>query len=519
MVTFFKKQVNRHTNFGMEMVQQTFTNTVAFGNEVQVTLNRCGDLLSEMFVEVHLPAITAVWNKRTGNGGYGICCAYAVEDACDPCADGVAPCAPCDENKRHTKVQGGVFGEERIERRGHSGYSEYGSSSSDYYGDSTSSSRSSSSSGGSSGSSGSSSGYGSSSGSSSDSSTGSSSRTDSCTGIRGPWAHWVNNIGFALIERASCSIGGQVVDIEYGQFMNIWEELSSPPGKRLREMTGNFNTVAECVEFAAQPRTLYVPLKFWFTQDYADALPLVSLQFHMVQISVTFAALEKCIVVSHEDVQVVRCVDGAVVTKTDINAHLDSRYIYLDMEERDCFACGSFTTLIKQVQTFTQTASRTNNCHAILNFNHPCAALYWFIQRRCNVDRGRPFDYSGAFGRDPITNVSLTLNSLPVFNHEASYFRLVEPYTYMTNIPKNFIYMYSFALHPESNQPSGSINFSRIDSIEMSFCFQNAIAHEDLAICVFAQTWNFLKVKDGLGGLMYSSNPVCVGSNLAVNWI
>ena len=316
----------------------------------------------------------------------------------------------------------------------------------------------------------------------------------------------MNNIGHAIIDTSEFAIGGQVVDRQYGQFLNIWEELTGAPGKRLREMTGNFNTVAECVEFAKFPRTLYIPLEFWFTQDTCNALPLVSLQFHGAQINIKFSPLEKCIVVSHENVQVVRCVDGAPITKSDFAAHLDTRYIYLDMEERDMFACGSFTQLIRQVQTYTQTSTRTNNIHVNLNFNHPTIALFWFLQRRCLVERGRLFDYSGAFGQDPITNCSLTLNSLTVFNHEAPYFRLVEPWRCMTNIPRSkFIYMYAFALHPESTQPSGSINLSRIDSIEMQFCIQNAIAHEDLQVCVFALSWNICRYKDGLGGLMFSS--------------
>jgi hypothetical protein len=514
-VTFFRCATQKHTNFGSELVQQTFTNTVAFGNEVQITLNRCGDLLAKVYVEVHLPAIAAVWNKHNGHGTYGSCCAFPVEEPCDPCGDGELRCAPCNENKSHTRVQGGVFGHD-----GGSGssYSDYGSSSGDYYGDTPSSS--------SCGSSSSSTGCGTSSssstgcGSSSDSSSYSSSSTDSCTGIRGPWAHWVNAIGHALIERSQFSIGGQVIDTCYGMFMHIWDELTAPAGKHLRKMIGKFNTTAELVAYSQAPQVLYVPLPYYFTQDYCDAFPIVSCQFHQFQISVKFSNLEKCIVVSHENVQVVRCVDGAVITKQDLNAHLDSRYIYLDMEERDMFACGSFNQAIKQVQSYSQTASRTNNCHAILNFNHPTLALIWVGQRKCKAERGGTFDFSGKYGLAPFTNCALTLNSLTVFNHHASYFQLVEPYEHFTNVQNyNYIYSYSFALHPESHQPSGSVNFSRIDSIEMQFCFQGAIAHEDLAIYVFAISWNILKYKDGLGGLMYSSNPMCSGSDLAITWI
>ena len=40
------------------------------------------------------------------------------------------------------------------------------------------------------------------------------------------YKRWVNNIGHALIEEASISIGGEVIDRQYSEWLDIWNELT-----------------------------------------------------------------------------------------------------------------------------------------------------------------------------------------------------------------------------------------------------------------------------------------------------
>jgi hypothetical protein len=106
------------------------------------------------------------------------------------------------------------------------------------------------------------------------------------------------------------------------------------------------------------------------------------------------------------------------------------------------------------------------------------------------------------------------LNNLPRFApKEGRYFRLVQPYQSHTNIPKHYIYSYSFALHPEDPQPSGSCNFSRIDNIELTFEMQDRINQSnaqngglaDYQVIVYARSWNVLRFRDGLAGVAFSN--------------
>ena len=86
---------------------------------------------------------------------------------------------------------------------------------------------------------------------------------------------------------------------------------------------------------------------------------------------------------------------------------------------------------------------------------------------------------------------------------DAKYFRLVQPFYHHTRIPNNFIYCYSFAIKPEHHQPSGTLNFSRIDNCQLSLtCIQNS---NSCNVNVYAINYNIFKIMSGMGGLLYSN--------------
>mgnify|MGYP000924632797 CR=1 FL=1 len=50
-ITFFKVVYRRHTNFSMEAIEQTLNGSTGFGNKVNATISRNGDLISRMYYE------------------------------------------------------------------------------------------------------------------------------------------------------------------------------------------------------------------------------------------------------------------------------------------------------------------------------------------------------------------------------------------------------------------------------------------------------------------------------------
>ena len=65
------------------------------------------------------------------------------------------------------------------------------------------------------------------------------------------------------------------------------------------------------------------------------------------------------------------------------------------------------------------------------------------------------------------------------------------------------IYCYSFALKPEEHQPSGSCNFSRIDSASLEF--DDNVGDTATTFKLFALNYNVLRIMSGMGGLAYSN--------------
>jgi hypothetical protein len=80
----------------------------------------------------------------------------------------------------------------------------------------------------------------------------------------------------------------------------------------------------------------------------------------------------------------------------------------------------------------------------------------------------------------------------------------------------NPINVYSFALRPEEHQPSGTCNFSRIDSATLVFnSVTNATVGDDAGTFpsksfpynfrLYAVNYNIFRIMSGMGGLAYSN--------------
>jgi hypothetical protein len=67
----------------------------------------------------------------------------------------------------------------------------------------------------------------------------------------------------------------------------------------------------------------------------------------------------------------------------------------------------------------------------------------------------------------------------------------------------NNIYCYSFALHPENHQPSGTCNFSRIDTAYLQS--NNNFGGSSSSLKIFAVNYNVLRIIGGMGSLAFSN--------------
>ena len=249
---------------------------------------------------------------------------------------------------------------------------------------------------------------------------------------------WLNYIGHRLIKQVELEIGGQRIDRQYGDWMQIWTQLSTDAGNVavLDSMIGNTHdlvlmkrrgalsldvtcatseTTISCVPRAGTPaKTLYIPLQFWFCRNPGVAIPLIALQYHEVRINVDFETWQNC---QYYERSTGSPQPAAAQSLAAASLYVD--YVYLDTEERRRFAQQSHEYLIEQVQ-YTGAESITSSSNKIqLNFNHPVKELFWVVQRDSFVDcstsqwlasvgGAQPFNYSDDFSTDGIITSLLT---------------------------------------------------------------------------------------------------------------
>jgi len=333
------------------------------------------------------------------------------------------------------------------------------------------------------------------------------------------------NPGHNLLKEVEVEIGGQRIDRIYSHWINTWTELTEEmrPAKitadgkyrssdlatdgedanvlpsMYQRMAGAIKATGETSEVFTE-KNVFVPLPFWFCRNPGLALPLIALQYHEVKLKVTFETAAN--------------LAGTALTGSLSGLKVWADYIYLDTDERRRFAQVSHEYLIEQLQYQSEARGATFK----LNFNHPVKELIWAGKRATMSIHGgpsNPMDLQTTAGvklsDDTSTTVTLKLNGHERFApRQDNYFTRVQPWQFHSKPgggPKaDAVHVYSFALKPEEHQPSGTCNFSRIDSAELVYNKSVAGADKDVdGIHIYAVNYNVLRIMSGMGGLAYSN--------------
>jgi len=439
-------------------------------------------------------------------------------------------------------------------------------------------------------------------------------------------------LGYALLKKLEVEIGGQIIDTHYGEWLYLWENLTSSYDNSCKldamvggTLGGTSTTLTSC---GGRPGVLYIPLQFWFCRNPGLALPLIALQYHEVRMNITLAASTD--LVSRGSYASVSAAAAALPQLKDMALYID--YIYLDVDERRRFAQQSHEYLIDQLQYGLQQTLTTASARIDLTLNHPVKELVWVFQDAQKTDCGsaatitagytQPFVYDdivnrcrlqingqdrfderygdyfwkvqpyqhhsgGAFwptrqlanavtvtGTPNAGVVAFTLNAATATSHTytltaggpivpgmlltgtaaagivitavtvstattgtitTASFASSTPLTYTAANPTgtgnngvadleaitstgsttttyqvaNPINVYSFALQPEEHQPSGTCNFSRIDTTTLVFdSFKTGTyptKSRPFNFRMYAVNYNIFRVMSGMGGLAYSN--------------
>ncbi|ADQ91231.1 hypothetical protein BpV2_064 [Bathycoccus sp. RCC1105 virus BpV2] len=246
------------------------------------------------------------------------------------------------------------------------------------------------------------------------------------------------------ISKVELLIGGQVIDEQDYEF-------SSNLAPTVMNQTYSKSTYVD---------EAFYPLRFSFCENAQSAIPLIALQYHDVELRITW---------------------GATATA---DAEVYVQFIHLDTDERTALSSTPQNMLITQTQKAVASASKTQE----LNFNHPMKYLV-----AANDTNAIP-------GTDKLklqingTDVTDAKTVIPHFTSTPIYY-----HTTAGNCSADNLILIPFCLDTAKVQPTGSLNFSRLDSARL------VSDNTSFANTIYAVNYNILRIENGMGGLMYSN--------------
>ena len=258
----------------------------------------------------------------------------------------------------------------------------------------------------------------------------------------------------ALISKIELLIGGQVVDTQDSTYSTLIAPSLSATSQSKSVLGGLYDGAGTAK---------FYPLRFAFCENWQSALPLVSLAYHDVEIRITWGS-----------------------NASDYGWNVYANYAYLDTDEREMFSSGGAQNMLI---TQTQKAIASSGKVQELNFNHP-------------------IKYLAAGGSnltilDAANKLKLQINGTDVsdFKFADPNFSAVPLYYHTSNssVRGTQLFFLPFCLDAAKLQPTGTLNFSRLDSARIQSTTQ------DFGADVYAVNYNVLRVENGMAGLLYSN--------------
>lgn len=287
------------------------------------------------------------------------------------------------------------------------------------------------------------------------------------TNMEVPTADWSQ-----IIDKVELLIGGQIIDTQDYPFMATIDPVTA---------SSTFSTR----QYTTSSTSGFFPLKFFFCKDWQSALPLVALQYHDVELRITWSS--------------------------QLNLSTNSvacwgRFLYLDKDEREYFAKKSHDILITQVNRSVITD--------VYNYEFALSQPVKYIAFESN-------NYTTAYSVTPATASKLQfktqINGNDIGETRSNYNwsdinqYYLTPFGYKplsTSTDTADVAIIPFCLDTSKLQPTGTLNFSRIDTFRLiaptNSSFQLQIG-KGPGKYFYAVNYNILRIQNGMAGILYAS--------------
>jgi len=231
---------------------------------------------------------------------------------------------------------------------------------------------------------------------------------------------WLPNIGHLLIKDIELQIGGQKIDKQFTDWLNIWEELTVNPYMQTvyNKMIGNVEVLTKYSPAGTPQYQLLIPLQFFFNRYLECSLPIIFFRYHEVKIIITLNDLYS---IANVDPQLIK--DGVNIDNyvSIIDGRLLTEYIYLDQDERVKFATYSHEYLIDYIQEYnTPIISQTQTIN--YDFYNSVKSIYFLIQSYQSLSFNN-YDYNtNIVVTGTITSQTVNGQTVPIFILDQQYY-------------------------------------------------------------------------------------------------
>src|SRR5210317_604929 len=256
-----------------------------------------------------------------------------------------------------------------------------------------------------------------------------------------------------IIDHVELYIGGSLVDTQDHDFT---EKIA------IDTFAQNVSKSSNGTHPGSSARSFFYPLRFFFCEGPQSAIPLVALQYHNVELRIHW---------------------GPDAGNYNVEAY--ANYYYLDNEERGNIASRPTNILITQVQKSIPSGELVQE----LTFNHP---VKYIACANTNME-------STLTSIDNKVKISINGTDISSWKWAKPHFVDVQHYYHTNFVTSPDCFLHAFCLNTSSLQPSGSLNFSRVESVKIHS------ESRDIIDPIYAVNYNILRVNNGMAGLMYAN--------------
>ena len=426
---------------------------------------------------------------------------------------------------------------------------------------------------------------------------------------------WIKNIGTNIFNYVCLKINDQEISKLYFDYVNIWKELTLTDSSKeiynrnighVKELydpknapgnNGNYphitisdtstnqsnkwrNHHSKIVSTSSSNfdydnaipsiigRKIRVPLPFWFCENTGLALPLIAMQYSILNLEIELRGFRdlytiidvnsantnsfgKRIKPGSESYQKIEQFTNNY--NMNINPKLEAEYIFLDEEERNRFAIYDHEYLITQPFLTEQSgkkilqSTQETACKLIPALN-PVKYITWVIKRDDMVKINEYNNYSNWVIEDLppyshqysyetmyynltdskdmfynidndnsnfkldylkkhiLTNARIEFDGTNRIDKVAEYFERQQINDYFKTNCKEGIYVYSFSINPNEYQPSGCINLANIGKGNLYLKKNTSSLNEyNYLAYIYIISYNILLIKNGVGAVKFAN--------------